>query len=46
MFLAVLCVLPAPLLWALNVEKGREDAKAMAEGGGRGRGRYERIGEE
>jgi UMF1 family MFS transporter len=43
-FLVVLCVLPAPLLWALNVEKGREDAKAMA--GGEGRGRYERVGEE
>jgi UMF1 family MFS transporter len=40
-FLAVLCVLPAPLLWALNVEKGREDAKAMA--GGEERGRYERV---
>lgn len=45
-FLAVLVVLPAPLLWRLDVEKGREDAKAMAEGEGRGRGTYERVGEE
>ncbi|CAE7033997.1 hypothetical protein P3342_007209 [Pyrenophora teres f. teres] len=42
-FLAVLVVLPAPLLWRLNVEKGREDARAMAEGDGRGRGTYERV---
>jgi len=45
-FLAVLVVLPAPLLWRLNVEKGREDARAMAEGDGKGRGRYARVGAE
>ncbi|KAH4798801.1 autophagy-related protein [Parastagonospora nodorum] len=45
-FLAVLVVLPAPLLWMLDVEKGREDAKAMADGEGRGRGTYERVREE
>lgn len=43
-FLAVLVVLPAPLLWWLDVEKGRDDARAMAEGDERGRGRYERVG--
>jgi UMF1 family MFS transporter len=42
-FLAVLVMLPAPLLWRLDVEKGREDARAMAEGDGKGRGRYERV---
>lgn len=43
-FLAVLVVLPAPLLWKLNVEQGREDARAMAEGDGRGgRGTYTRV---
>ncbi|CAO2651776.1 Nn.00g000590.m01.CDS01 [Neocucurbitaria sp. VM-36] len=45
-FLAVLVVLPAPLLWWLNVEKGREDARAMADRDGRGRGAYERVSEE
>lgn len=45
-FLAVLVVLPVPLLWALNMEKGREDARLAAEGGGEGRGRYERVREE
>ncbi|KAF1835587.1 autophagy-related protein-like protein 22 [Decorospora gaudefroyi] len=45
-FLAVLVVLPAPLLWALDVEKGRDDARAMAEGDGRGRGKYERVRDE
>lgn len=29
-FLAVLVVLPAPLLWQLNITKGREDARAVA----------------
>jgi UMF1 family MFS transporter len=42
-FLAVLVVLPAPLLWWLDVEKGRENARAMAEGSGGSRGAYERI---
>lgn len=42
-FLTVLVMLPAPLLWRLDVEKGREDARAMAEGDARGRGRYERV---
>ncbi|EMD90738.1 hypothetical protein COCC4DRAFT_186353 [Bipolaris maydis ATCC 48331] len=42
-FLAVLVMLPAPLLWRLDVEKGREDARAMAEGDAKGRGRYERV---
>ncbi|EUC51056.1 hypothetical protein COCMIDRAFT_80448 [Bipolaris oryzae ATCC 44560] len=42
-FLAVLVMLPAPLLWRLDVERGREDARAMAEGEARGRGRYERV---
>lgn len=45
-FLAVLVMLPAPLLWRLDVEKGREDARVMAEGDGQGRGRYERVREE
>jgi len=45
-FLAVLVVLPAPLLWWLDVEKGRDDALAMAEGEDRGRGLYERVGED
>jgi UMF1 family MFS transporter len=45
-FLAVLVVLPAPLLWWLDVEKGREDARALAEGDGAGRGRYERVNED
>jgi len=43
-FLAVLVVLPAPLLWWLDVEKGREDARGMAQGDESGRGRYERVG--
>jgi UMF1 family MFS transporter len=42
-FLAVLVVLPAPLLWRLDIEKGREDARAMAEGDG---GVYERVRDE
>jgi MFS transporter, UMF1 family len=42
-FLAVLVVLPAPLLWWLDVEKGRENARTMAEGSGGSRGAYERI---
>jgi UMF1 family MFS transporter len=42
-FLAVIVVLPAPLLWWLDVEKGREDARALAEGDGGGRGLYERV---
>ena len=45
-FLAILVMLPAPLLWRLDVEKGREDARAMAEGDGQGRGMYERVREE
>jgi len=45
-FLAVLVVLPAPLLWRLDVEKGREDARAMVDGDGKGRGRYARVGVE
>lgn len=45
-FLAVMVVSPAPLLWWLDVEKGREDARAMADGEERGRGVYERIREE
>jgi UMF1 family MFS transporter len=43
-FLAVLVVLPAPLLWWLDVERGREDAKGVAEGEGKGRGVYVRVG--
>lgn len=46
LFLSVLVVLPAPLLWWLDVEKGREDARAMAEGDEKGRGFYERVEEE
>jgi UMF1 family MFS transporter len=42
-FLAVLVVLPAPLLWWLDVEKGRVDARAMADGEGGSRGAYERV---
>ncbi|KAF2022984.1 autophagy-related protein-like protein 22 [Setomelanomma holmii] len=45
-FLAVLVVLPAPLLWALNIEKGRDDARNMADGDERGRGVYERVNED
>jgi UMF1 family MFS transporter len=45
-FLAILVVLPAPLLWFLDIEKGREDAKSMADGNARGRGLYARVGEE
>jgi UMF1 family MFS transporter len=45
-FLAVLVVLPVPLLWRLDVEKGREDARAMADGDVKGRGMYERVREE
>jgi UMF1 family MFS transporter len=45
-FLAVLVVLPAPLLWRLDVEKGREDARTMADGDVKGQGMYERVREE
>jgi UMF1 family MFS transporter len=31
-FLAVLSLCPAPLLWWMDVERGREDAQAMVEG--------------
>lgn len=43
LFLAVLVMLPAPLLWRLNVEQGREDARAMAEDDDRTRGAYRRV---
>lgn len=43
-FLACLVVLPAPLLWWLDVERGREDAREMAEEDERGRGIYESVG--
>lgn len=43
-FLAVLVVLPAPLLWRLDMEKGREDARVMADKEIVGRGSYERVG--
>jgi UMF1 family MFS transporter len=33
-FLAVLAVLPGPLIWSLDVEKGREDAERFAVVGG------------
>jgi UMF1 family MFS transporter len=39
-FLAVLVLLPGPLLWMLNVEKGREDAAAMA-----GKSQYFEVGD-
>ncbi|KAF1918550.1 autophagy-related protein 22-like protein [Ampelomyces quisqualis] len=45
-FLAVLVVLPAPLLWWLDVGKGRDQARALAEREGGGRGMYQRVGEE
>jgi UMF1 family MFS transporter len=45
-FLSVLVLLPAPLLWRLDVEKGRDDARAMADGDMKGRGMYERVREE
>lgn len=45
-FLAVLVVLPAPLLWMLDVEKGREDARVMADREVVGRGSYERVRED
>jgi UMF1 family MFS transporter len=43
-FLAVLVLLPAPLLWMLDVEKGRGDARELAHGEEVGRGSYERVG--
>lgn len=46
LFLVVAVVLPAPFLWWLDVERGREDARTMAEGEGRERGIYERVDEE
>ncbi|KAH6625325.1 autophagy-related protein 22-1 [Boeremia exigua] len=45
-FLAVLVVLPAPLLWMLDVQRGREDARVLADGEAVGRGSYERVGGE
>ncbi|KAL6166033.1 Autophagy protein 22 [Exserohilum turcicum] len=42
-FLAVLVMLPAPLLWRLDMEKGREDASTMAEQEDKGRAKYERV---
>ncbi|KAH7068031.1 autophagy-related protein 22-1 [Paraphoma chrysanthemicola] len=45
-FLAILVVLPAPLLWVLNVEKGREDAKSMAGGDSNGTVLYARVEDE
>lgn len=45
-FLSVLVLLPAPLLWRLDVEKGRDDARAMADGDMKGWGMYERVREE
>ncbi|KAH7380510.1 autophagy-related protein 22-1 [Phaeosphaeria sp. MPI-PUGE-AT-0046c] len=45
-FLAVMVISPSPLLWWLDVEQGREDARALAEGDERGRGTYERVREE
>ncbi|KAF2851601.1 autophagy-related protein-like protein 22 [Plenodomus tracheiphilus IPT5] len=44
-FLTGLVIMPAPLLWILNVEKGREDAAVMAVHDGSVRGAYERVGE-
>ena len=46
-FLAVLVVLPGPLLWWLDVEKGREDASRLAgeEGSATG-GSYARVRDE
>lgn len=44
-FLALLVVLPGPLLWLLDVEKGREDANRLANGeDGGARGGYSRVG--
>ncbi|CAG8972465.1 hypothetical protein HYALB_00001154 [Hymenoscyphus albidus] len=34
-FLAILVLLPAPLVWAIDVEKGVEDAERMAGGNGK-----------
>lgn len=46
-FLAVLVVLPGPLLWWLDVEKGREDASRSARNeGGAIRGVYSRVGDD
>ncbi|CBX98587.1 hypothetical protein IAQ61_007787 [Plenodomus lingam] len=42
-FLAGLVVTPAPLLWYLDIDKGRQDAAVMADGDGRGRGEYGRV---
>lgn len=43
-FLALLVVLPGPLLWLLDVEKGREDASRLANGeDGSARGGYSRV---
>ncbi|KAL5426475.1 hypothetical protein PMIN04_001959 [Paraphaeosphaeria minitans] len=45
-FLAVLVILPSPLLWWLNVEKGRDDASRLAgEDGSAAVGGYARVGE-
>ena len=43
-FLSVLVMLPVPLLWHLDVEKGRENARIMAEQNNAGRGTYEQVG--
>lgn len=40
-FLAVLALMPGPLIWRLNVEKGREDAGRMAGEGKRAAVRHE-----
>ncbi|KAK7192574.1 hypothetical protein DPSP01_006513 [Paraphaeosphaeria sporulosa] len=46
-FLAVLVMLPGPLLWWLDVEKGREDASRLAgEHGSGAAGGYARVGED
>jgi UMF1 family MFS transporter len=46
-FLAVLVTLPGPLLWCLDVEKGREDASRLAgEDGTASGGGYARVDED
>lgn len=42
-FLTVLVVLPAPLLWRLNIEKGRADASSMAKSDHGNRAAYELV---